>query len=88
MIARNNEELQRPAPKVYPFLVFEIEKNATIPNNKRELLKMLKDKTAILFHARVCPVCHVVPKQKEWLEQDETEGKFEKKTQLLEYTID
>lgn len=74
MIERNENEMQRAAPKVYPITVFEVAKGAKIPMNKTELLSMLKAKTAVTFHKRVCLECHSVPNQKEWLEHNETKG--------------
>lgn len=54
-------------PRVFPLPVFEVQKNATVPNSKAELLTMLETKMAIPFHYYVCKTCHLVPKQNEWI---------------------
>jgi beta-1,4-glucuronyltransferase 1 len=40
-------------PKVYPLNLFEVQKNATVPSNKTQLVQMLKSNHAIPFHKEV-----------------------------------
>ncbi|KAK7054579.1 hypothetical protein SK128_015503 [Halocaridina rubra] len=54
-------------PRVYVLPVFEVKKNSKAPENKNELLQMVKKNDAISFHKWVCPECHNVPKAKEWM---------------------
>ncbi|XP_046398000.1 beta-1,4-glucuronyltransferase 1 [Ischnura elegans] len=56
------------APRVYVLSIFEIESGMNLPETKAELVHMLKNGSAIPFHKKVCPVCHAVPKAKEWQE--------------------
>ncbi|XP_049805362.1 beta-1,4-glucuronyltransferase 1 [Schistocerca nitens] len=74
MIRRQDKPLLRPNPKVFPLSIFELEKGATLPENKEQLVKMLKNGTAIPFHKKLCPGCHNVPKSKEWLAANITKG--------------
>lgn len=52
---------------VFVLPIFEVAKKKTIPNNKSELLKMMKSKDANWFHQKVCPTCHKIPNATEWL---------------------
>ena len=52
--------------------IFEIKADASLPNNKVELVQMLKDKTAIVFHQNFCEACHKVPHFQEWLTTNNT----------------
>lgn len=45
-----------------------------VPKDKTELQELLKTGKAIPFHKRVCSSCHGVPKSKEWIAANETEG--------------
>ncbi|KAK4313033.1 hypothetical protein Pmani_015555 [Petrolisthes manimaculis] len=54
-------------PRVYPFSIFEIKENVSVPENKAELQKLLQTGEAIPFHKNVCPKCHNVPMAKEWM---------------------
>lgn len=40
-------------PRVYPLNLFEVQKNATVPANKTQLVQMLKTNDAIPFHEQV-----------------------------------
>ncbi len=67
MVQRGDEKaLQRPNPKVFVSSIFEIREGHELPNNKRELLKLLKSNIVIPFHKMVCSQCHAIPKAKEW----------------------
>ncbi|XP_066141724.1 beta-1,4-glucuronyltransferase 1-like isoform X2 [Euwallacea fornicatus] len=59
---------------VFVLPVFEILATQTIPENKTQLQKMLKMKTAIIFHQKVCVVCHRVIDSEKWVKAKETEG--------------
>lgn len=74
MIARNDEPLQRKNPKVFPLSIFEVDSASQVPRDKTELQELLKTGKAIPFHKRVCSSCHGVPKSKEWMAANETEG--------------
>jgi hypothetical protein len=68
MIRINDSFLQRPNPKVFVLSIFEVEANVTsLPQDKKELLFMLKNKSAIPFHKYVCSNCHRIPKAEEWM---------------------
>lgn len=47
-----------------------------VPKDKTELQELLRTGKAIPFHKRVCAACHGVPKSKEWIAANETDGKF------------
>jgi beta-1,4-glucuronyltransferase 1 len=40
-------------PRVYPLNLFEVRKNVTVPDNKTQLVEMLRTKDAIPFHQEV-----------------------------------
>jgi hypothetical protein len=67
MIRRNDKHLRRKNPRVFVSSIFEIEKNAEMPQTKKELIPMLKNNTVIPFHKKVCSQCHAIPKSKEWV---------------------
>lgn len=71
MISESGPLLSKHYPAVFPLAVFEIELGTAIPNNKTELQSLLKNKLAIPFHQSRCPLCHEIPKQKEWIEKEE-----------------
>lgn len=52
-------------------MIFEVVENAIIPNNKTELQRMLKNKSAQIFHEKICKECHKMPKSDDWIETDE-----------------
>uniref|UniRef100_A0A224XE45 Putative glycosyltransferase n=1 Tax=Panstrongylus lignarius TaxID=156445 RepID=A0A224XE45_9HEMI len=64
-------------PKVYPLSIFELEANMSLPNDKTELVSMLKNGSAIPFHKKVCLTCHNVPHSKEWLKANSSQGGLE-----------
>ncbi|XP_025411580.1 beta-1,4-glucuronyltransferase 1 [Sipha flava] len=66
MVRRQDPPLRRPKPMVFPLPIFELASRMKLPADKRELLSMLKNGSAITFHKKVCPDCHTVPKFKEW----------------------
>jgi beta-1,4-glucuronyltransferase 1 len=45
-----------------------------VPRDKTELQELLRTNKAIPFHKRVCASCHGVPKSKEWMAANETDG--------------
>lgn len=58
--------------RVFVIAPFEIAKNQELPNNKTELLAMIKAKKAQPFHKKICRSCHLFPNQTEWLNTEET----------------
>ncbi|XP_073981520.1 beta-1,4-glucuronyltransferase 1 [Rhodnius prolixus] len=74
MIRRNGPSLRHGKPKVFPLSIFELEANMSLPNDKTELVTMLKNGSAIPFHKKVCPRCHNVPHSKEWLKANSSQG--------------
>lgn len=73
MVARNDVQLQRKNPKVFPLSIFEVDATSQVPRDKTELQELLRTGKAIPFHKRVCSSCHGVPKSKEWMAANETE---------------
>ncbi|KAM7352187.1 beta-1,4-glucuronyltransferase 1-like isoform 2-T2 [Cochliomyia hominivorax] len=74
MAAKNPHEfVKSKKPKVFALPVFEVATNASIPDTKEQLVKMLNDSTAVPFHMYVCPNCHLIPKQKSWLKANDSE---------------
>jgi hypothetical protein len=74
MIKKNDFEVMEssPNPKVFVLPIFEVDKKVQrLPDDKTELQAMLKKKTAIPFHKFVCPYCHKVPHQDEWISTKE-----------------
>ncbi|XP_055857179.1 beta-1,4-glucuronyltransferase 1-like isoform X2 [Episyrphus balteatus] len=59
-------------PRVFPLATFEIDEQATIPDTKKELQKLLKERKAISFHLKVCFECHSIPKLAAWIKANET----------------
>lgn len=88
MIARNDLPLQRKNPKVFPLSIFEVDAASQVPRDKTELQELLKTGKAIPFHKRVCSSCHGVPKSKEWMTANETEGKTKPHKWLNDFLID
>lgn len=74
MIARNDAALQRKSPRVFVLPVFEVDGSIQVPRDKTELQDNLKTGKAIPFHQRVCSLCHSIPKAKEWVAANETDG--------------
>lgn len=74
MVRRNDAMLRRPNPKVFVNSIFEISANHSLPNNKNELVQLLKNKIVIPFHKQVCSQCHSIPHSKEWLLAPVKEG--------------
>ncbi|XP_068083541.1 uncharacterized protein [Anabrus simplex] len=74
MVRRQDPPLLRPGPKVFPLSIFELEKGMPLPENKTQLVNMLKNGTANPIHKKLCPGCHNVSKSKEWMAANVTEG--------------
>lgn len=74
MIARNDNVLLSKNPKVYPLHLFEVSANQQVPENKTMLKQMIHNGTAVPFHKKLCAGCHNVPKSKEWIMANETQG--------------
>ncbi|TRY63012.1 hypothetical protein TCAL_11158 [Tigriopus californicus] len=76
MIKRNDPILRSPKPKVFVSPIFEIESGQSLPNNKRDLLKLHSEGIVKPFHASICSHCHKVPKWNEWM-KDSNSTKME-----------
>jgi len=63
--------------RVFPLSIFEVDGSVAVPRDKTELQELLRTNKAIPFHKRVCASCHGVPKSKEWIAANETDGGFE-----------
>ncbi|XP_058819198.1 beta-1,4-glucuronyltransferase 1-like [Topomyia yanbarensis] len=62
-------------PSVYVLPIFEVAETSTVPEDKIELLRMMKHGDAIKFHEKICEQCHTVPNYEEWkrvIKTDET----------------
>lgn len=74
MVANNEELMTDGKPKVFVLPIYEILATEEVPENKTELQKMFRKDKAFLFHGKLCPQCHSVPKQVQWMRAQETEG--------------
>ncbi|GJQ73359.1 hypothetical protein Trydic_g13727 [Trypoxylus dichotomus] len=74
MMREHHEYLNRTNPSVFVIPIFEITENSTVPNTKTELLKMLKNHSAQVFHAKLCSPCHKIPYLREWTAAKEYDG--------------
>ncbi|XP_022919511.1 beta-1,4-glucuronyltransferase 1-like [Onthophagus taurus] len=74
MIAFDKDLLQQTNLKVFTLHLFEVGANQVVPENKTQLQDMLKNSMALPFHKKLCPLCHNVPKSKEWQTANETDG--------------
>ncbi|KAL5277290.1 hypothetical protein ACFFRR_002488 [Megaselia abdita] len=72
MVVRNSSVLTGKDPRVFAIAPFEIPSNRKIPDNKTQLLAMIQNNRAQPFHLKLCKSCHTIPKQKEWLNTNET----------------
>lgn len=59
---------------VFVLPIFEVSVDQEIPETKAELQEMIKNKTAFVFHEKLCLPCHKVPGSDEWLQQSKREG--------------
>ncbi|XP_058453587.1 beta-1,4-glucuronyltransferase 1-like isoform X1 [Malaya genurostris] len=55
-------------PSVYVLPIFEVTENSSIPEDKIDLLRMMKHGQAVKFHEKICERCHTVPNYAEWLQ--------------------
>lgn len=61
---------------MFPLSIFEVDSSVAVPRDKTELQELLRTNKAIPFHKRVCASCHGVPKSKEWMAANETDGEL------------
>ncbi|XP_039436492.1 beta-1,4-glucuronyltransferase 1-like [Culex pipiens pallens] len=54
-------------PGVYVLPIFEVTDVSPVPEDKVELLGMLRRGEAIKFHEKICSSCHTVPSYRDWL---------------------
>lgn len=59
-----NESGNLPKNRIFPLAIYEV--GDKVPDNKTELVQMLRTGKAIRFHAKICPKCHSVPDNDEW----------------------
>lgn len=89
MVATNEELFTDESPKVFVLPIYEIVSDQEVPDNKTQLQALFKAKKAFLFHGKICPPCHSVPRQIQWMRAKEGNtlkvfsqtkriGKFEK----------
>ncbi|CAH2005112.1 unnamed protein product [Acanthoscelides obtectus] len=70
-----NPEYIGPLSKnVFVLPIFEILEGQKVPETKKDLRRMLEDKTAIIFHQGLCTPCHRIPRNKEWIQANVSEG--------------
>ncbi|XP_064460163.1 beta-1,4-glucuronyltransferase 1-like [Ornithodoros turicata] len=62
------------AHHVYVLPVFEVKASLAAPLTKRVLVDMVRNKTAMFLHARVCEECQKFPKRDMWLRYIPPEG--------------
>lgn len=68
MVVEQDKLFTTDARNVYVLPIFEVEANQKAPIDKKTLVEMYKNKTAISFHYKFCSQCHMIPKLSEWLE--------------------
>ncbi|XP_023017546.2 beta-1,4-glucuronyltransferase 1 [Leptinotarsa decemlineata] len=73
-VQKRPDYFKKNSTNVFVLPLFEILEGYRIPETKKELQDMIRNKTAITFHEKVCGSCHRVPRVKEWLEQTDTIG--------------
>ena len=76
MIQRNDPILQRPAPKVFVNAIFEIAEGHQLPDNKSELVDLIKKNIVVPFHVEICKQCHAIPGQSDWMQDLNGTGEF------------
>lgn len=75
MIAKEaGDEL--PSKRIFPIALYEVSETSKVPANKTELVRMLKMKTAIRFHQKICSTCHAIPDNDKWEATPEKTGTF------------
>ncbi|KAB7496779.1 Beta-1,4-glucuronyltransferase 1 [Armadillidium nasatum] len=53
--------------RVYVLPVFEMKSNLVIPNTKKELLSLINEENAFLFHLNICRRCQEVPNYESYI---------------------
>ncbi|GAB6022735.1 hypothetical protein CHUAL_006830 [Chamberlinius hualienensis] len=61
------ENLTNVTKTVYVLPIFEVDRKVEAPETKSQLIEMMKEHLVVPFHKFVCPECHRVPKQDQWL---------------------
>ncbi|XP_018321324.1 beta-1,4-glucuronyltransferase 1-like [Agrilus planipennis] len=72
LVQREQEILANIPRKIFVLPIFEVLETAKVPKSKTELLRMLKNSTAFLFHEKLCRRCHEVQNYTEWLNTPES----------------
>ncbi|KAK5638162.1 hypothetical protein RI129_012457 [Pyrocoelia pectoralis] len=74
MVTKKRDLFNSNSRSVFVLPPFEVRLNETVPMDKTSLVEMYNKKKAIMFHQLACPLCHKIPKLKEWLKLDVKEG--------------
>lgn len=60
---------------VFVMPVFEVSSDSPVPENKEQMMKLLKKQKAVVSHESSCPACQKFPFLEEWM--SETTGNLE-----------
>ncbi|XP_075149563.1 beta-1,4-glucuronyltransferase 1-like [Haematobia irritans] len=63
--------------RVFALPVFDLDRNALIPDNKEELMRLYDMKLAMPMHANSCSYCSLIPHQERWLALNNNGNKME-----------
>ena len=61
VLVLENKNLHKESRKAFVLPVFEIQKEYEVPEDKVQLIKLLKEDIVITFHKNFCPTCHTIP---------------------------
>lgn len=73
--------------RVYVIPAFEVTADSRPPTNKRQLVHMLHNKTAVEFHVRFCEACSKVPDIESWKGIAESDGKWAVYTIVIKFRV-
>ena len=60
-LVTENIDIHNESPKAFVLPVFEIKKEYEVPEDKKQLIELLKEEIVITFHKNFCATCHTVP---------------------------
>ncbi len=67
MIRRNGPKIRDPnGRRVFVQLLFEIQDDAALPNNKSQLIQLYDRQVVVPFHQNVCDMCTHIPEFTAW----------------------
>ena len=61
LVTENIDLHHKEPPKAFVIPVFEIKKEYQVPEDKKQLIELLKEEIVITFHKNFCATCHTVP---------------------------